>query len=445
MTDGEKLRRFGFDKVALLILLLIGLLAAKLIVSWRAGFKLSKPIVLQGTGLSVSVPKSGGFKQLSEGFEYDNSEFRLSCILQISSDTAVSVSWRYFLVPFKKTVAERFEAQASDIGGAIEKTGSEQFGQFPFDYARIASEKTSILLFSGITQLPDGRTLTLEVSQKGRDIDLAEKIFRSIAASVTFTPDSPLATGRKLLDNFRHSDLAAITAKKTEQNYYYIKNYTGQPLGFITDAISRKTDGRDANSLVTASLYFIRPGISSFAEQSLLRCDPNLQSFKWMSRQSDLLINRDLTTSIELDRQGKVTVQRRNIVQDFAFTSTMLPEILLDTLLESFLQSDFNSVMVDIILPDGRLAPTLVAKTEPQKAVEPNAAWAVRTEIFGTNTNQQTIYFDSTGKILLSEVHGRLSYKLEKTQRDRIIADFPQWLEKIQQIEQYIIPEKSKE
>jgi hypothetical protein len=172
-----------------------------------------------------------------------------------------------------------------------------------------------------------------------------------------------------------------------------------------------------------------------------------------MSRQSDLLINRDLTTSIELDRQGKVTVQRRNIVQDFAFTSTMLPEILLDTLLESFLQSDFNSVMVDIILPDGRLAPALVAKTKLQpvlngaegKAVEPNAAWAVKTEIFGTNTNQQTIYFDSTGKILLSEVHGRLSYKLEKTQRDRIIADFPQWLEKIQQIEQYIIPEKSKE
>ncbi|MGB8226709.1 MAG: hypothetical protein WCE45_07620, partial [Sedimentisphaerales bacterium] len=245
----------------------------------------------------------------------------------------------------------------------------------------------------------------------------------------------------------------AITAKKNEQNYYYIKNYTGQPLGFITDAISRKADGRDANSLLTANLYFIHPGINSFAEQSLLRCDPNFQSFKWMSRQSDLLINRDLTTSIDLDRQGKVTVQRRNIVQDFAFTSTMLPEILLDTLLESFLQSDFNSVMVDIILPDGRLAPALVAKTKLQpvlsgaegKAVEPNAVWAVKSEFFGTNTSQQTIYFDNTGKILLSEVHGRLSYKLEKTQRDRIVADFPQWLEKIQQIEQYIIPEKSKE
>jgi hypothetical protein len=146
-------------------------------------------------------------------------------------------------------------------------------------------------------------------------------------------------------------------------------------------------------------------------------------------------------------------VQRRNIVQDFAFTSTMLPEILLDILLESFLQSDFNSVMVDIILPDGQLAPVLVAKTELQpvlsgaegKTIEPNVAWVVKTDLFGTNARQQTIYFDSTGKIMLSEVQGKLSYKLERTQRDRIVADFPQWLEKIQQIEQYIIPEKSKE
>jgi hypothetical protein len=120
----------------------------------------------------------------------------------------------------------------------------------------------------------------------------------------------------------------------------------------------------------------------------------------------------------------------------------MLPEMLLDTLLESFLQSDFNSVMVDIILPDGQLAPALIAK---QKTTEPNAVWAVKTDLFGTNARQQTIYFDSTGKILLSEVHGKLSYKLQRTQKDRIIADFPQWAEKIQQIEQYIIPEKSKE
>jgi hypothetical protein len=452
MTDGEKLRRFGLDKAALFLLLLAGFFFAELIVSSRTNFKLSKPIELPGTGLAVCVPAGGGFRKLSDGFEYEDREFRLSYVLQISSDAAMSIHWRYFLLPFEKTIPERFQAQAAAIGGSIEKTGSEQFGQFTFDYARIASEKTAVLLFSGTTQLPDGRILTLEVAQRGRNIDLAEKIFRSLATSVTFTPDSPLAKGRELLDNFRQRALENIVQKKARQNYYYIKNYTDQALGFVTDAISLKTDSPDANSLVAVNLYSIHSGISSFAEQGLFRSEPNLQSFKWVSQQSNFLVNRNLTTSIELDQQGMITVltsagpvePQRNIIQNFIFTSTMLPDVLFDTFIESFLQSSSNSVMVDLILSDGRIAPALVTRTEPQKAAEPNIVSAVEIALFGTDASEQTIYFDSNGKILLSQVHGKFSYKLERTQRDRLIADFPTWLEKIQQIEQYIL-EKSKD
>jgi hypothetical protein len=459
MTDSEKLRRFGLDKIALFLLLLAGFFFAQLIVSSRAHFKPSKPVVLPGCGLAVSVP-AGGFKQLSEGFEYNDNEFRLSCIMQISSDSAVMVHWRYFIVPFKKTVAERFEAQASDIGGAIEKTASEQFGQFTFDYARIFSEKNATLLLSGTTQLPDGRTLTLEVAQKSYDIDLAEKIFRSLAASVTFTPASPLADGRKLLDNFRQAysaeagasaakagkAIADILQKNTLQNYYYIKDYTGQSMGFATDAISLKNNKRDANSLTAVSLYFIHLGVNPFAEQSLFRSDPNIQTFKWISQQSNLVINRELITSIELDRESTVTIQsttgktlpERIVSQNFTFTSSALPEILSDTFVESFLQSSFNSVMVDLILSDGRITPALLTKAEPQKTAQPNAASAVKIVFFGTDAREQTTYFDSSGKIVLSEIRGKLSYKLERTQRDRLVADFPGWLEKLELIEQYI-------
>jgi hypothetical protein len=447
MTDSEKLRRFGLDKAALFLLLLAGFFFAKLIISSRTNFKLSESVALQGSGLAVSVPAGGGFKQLSDGFQYEGNEFRLSCVLQISSDAAVSMHWRYFLLPFKKTVSERFQAQALAIAGSIEKTDSKQFGQFTFDYARIFSEKNATLLFCGITQLPDGRILTLEVAQKGQNIDLAEKIFNSLAASVIFTPDNPLAKGGKLLNNFRQQALADIVQKKARQNYYYIKNYTDQSLGFITDATSLKTDSPDTNSLVAVNLYFIHSGINSLAEQSLFRSEPNLQSFKWMSRQSNLLINRDLNTSIELDRQGVITVQtsagsaepERNIIQNFIFTSTMLPEVLFDIFIESFLQSSFDSVMVDTLLSDGRITPVIITRAEPQKTAQPNAASAVEAIFFDSSTSYQTTYFDSDGKILLSEVHGKISYKLERTERDRLITDFPQWLEKIQQIEQYIL------
>ena len=452
MTDSEKLRRIGLDKVALFFLLLAGLFFAKLITSSRTDFKLSGPVTLQGTGLAVSVPAGGGFKQLSDSFQYDDNEFRLSCVLQISSNATVSVHWRYFLLPFEKAVSERFETQASAIAGHIEKTGSEQFGQFTFDYVKIVSdfgelnraEKTVILLFSGTTRLPDGRTLALEVTQKGQHIDFAEKIFDSLAASVTFTPVNPLSKGTELLNNFRSKDLADMTQKKTTQNYYYIKNYTDQNLGFITDAVGFKPHSADANSLAAANLYFIHSGINAFAEQSLFVSEPNIQTFKWASQESDLLINRDSATSIGLGRDGLITVQKRNAVQNFTFTLTMLPEILLDIFVNSFLQSSFDSVMIDVILPDGRIAPALITRAEPQKPAEPNTASTVKVVFFGAGTDYQTMYFDSDGKILLSEVHGKISYKLERTERDRIIADFPQWLEKIQRVEQSIFPKNRK-
>lgn len=438
MTDSEKLRRFGLDKTAFFLLLLAGLFLAKLIISRQTDFKPSEPVALQGCGLAVSVPAGGGFKRLSDGFEYNDNEFRFSCILQINSDSAVSVQWRYFLLPMEKTASERFEIKAASIQGHIESTGADKFGNFTFDYAKIISEKTAAVLFCGTTQLPDGRTLTLDVAQKGQNIDLAEKIFNSLAASVTFTPDNPLAKGAELLNNFRSKDLAAIVQKKARQNYYYIKNYTNQSMGFVTDALGFKADS-NAGSFAAASLYLVQSGAIAFAEQSLFVAEPNMQTFKWASFQSDLSINRNSATSIELDRQGLVTVQKQNVVQNFALTSTMLPEIILDVFINSFLQSTLDSVMIDAILSDGRIKPVLIVRTAVGKNSQINAASAVETVFFGADKSQQTTYFDDDGKILLGEMHGRISYKLENAERERLITDFPAWDEKIRQIGQQIL------
>jgi hypothetical protein len=439
MTNHEKLRRLGLDKIALLLLLAAGLFLAKLVISSRSNFKLSEPVILQGSGLAVSVPTGRGFTQPLEGFQYDDNEFRLISVLQINNNTAISISWRYFLLPPEETAFERFHTQAADIKGSIEKTGSELFGQFTFDYAEIFSAKKPALLFSGTTLLPDGRTLSLEVMQKGLSADLAEKIFKTTIASATYTPDNPMAKGKELLDNFRRNTLADMLQKQAEQNYYYIKNYTGQTLGFTTDTASVKNDVLQANSLVAANLYFFKSGINAFAEQTVFHSKPNLQTFKWASLQRDFLTNRKLTTSIELNSQGTISVHKRDTVQNFTFTPTMLPEIFLDTFIKSFLQSSFDSVMVDLILSDGRIRPVIITRAEPQKA-----ASAVKAAFFGTSVTYQTIYLDSNGNTLASEVQGRISYKLQRAQKEDIIADFPQWADKIEQIEKTFQEESEK-
>lgn len=452
MTDSEKFRRLGLDKVALFLLFVVGLFIAELIVLSRGTLKLSKPVELPGCGLAVSVPAVSERISNGNGFEYKDDEFRLACIMRISGDSAVIVHWRYFIVPFKETIAEKFQAQASDIEGDVENTGSEKIGQFTFDYAGIFSEKNETLLLSGATQLPDGRTLMLDVAQKGGGTDLAEKIFRSLAASVTFTQASPLADGRKLMSDFRQKNLEDIVQKETRQNYYYIEDYTGRNMGFIIDAVALRNSRRDANSLTAASLYCLYPVTNPSAEQSLFRSDPNLRTFKWISQQNSFVINRQVTTSIELDRQGMITVHSAGqplpqgiVSQETTLAPTMLPEMLFDIFIESFLESSFSSVMVDLIISDGRITPALITKTQPQKTAEPNAVSAVKILYFGTDAGEQTTYFDGSGKILLSEVHGKLSYKLKRAERNRLVADFPAWLDKLQEVEQYIQGKDKKE
>ncbi|MDD5134785.1 MAG: hypothetical protein PHP01_05185, partial [Phycisphaerae bacterium] len=364
MTDIKKIKQIGLDKIAFLILLIAGLICAKLIVSSRSSFKLSKPVSLNGTGLSVSIPAGGGFMPVSDGFSYIDNEFRLGSILQIGRNTAISVHWRYFILPAEQTPSEKFGNDANSIDGIIESSQTKQFDQFSFDCVKIVAEKKGIMILCGTTQLSSGRTLTLEVMQKGRDFNMANKIFNTVIESVSFKAENPLTDGIKFLDNFRQKNLAEIIGKKNKQNYYYIQDFTNKILGFATDAAGIRPDSKN-NSIVAASLYFLHSGRIAHAEQDLFTGELNINTFKWANSQSNMIINREIPTSIELDAEGIITVHKTNGLQNFKLSSSMLPEMLFDTFVEDFLHSDFNAVMVDMILSDGSIKPAIIKKADP--------------------------------------------------------------------------------
>lgn len=441
MVDSEKAKRFGLDKIGFFVLLLAGVFCAKLLVSSRTNFKLSKPVHLDGTGVSAAIPSGGGFQHISEGFSYNDNEFRLGAVLRAGRQAAVSVHWRYFLLPIEQALPESFAEDANTLGGVVEYSRSEQFGQLTFECAKIVAANTATVLLTGATVLPDGRMLKLEVVQAGREFDMADKVFNSVIASASFKAESPLADGLKFLENFRQKDFAEIASKKTGQNYYYIEDFTDKRLGFSTDAVGVVADSSKVDSAIAAALYFFQTERIALAELDLFACEMNIHTFKWGNRQSDMLINREIPTTVKLDETGMITIQKRGGMRNFASSGSMLPEILFDCAIESFLRSDFDAVMLDMIDSDGTINPIIIKKTkvEADKFPDLKATKAVEVKYFGIGAGVQTIYLNDAGETLISEMRGRMSYRLRKTEKENIIADFPEWTEKIEQVKGYIV------
>jgi hypothetical protein len=438
MKNGEKLRQFGLDKIAFLGLFLLGLLLAEILISYRSDFKLSEPIGLKGTGLEVCVPAGDNWKRLSNGFKYENSEFNFACVMQISGDSAISAQWQYFLLPSEKTPLERFQAETVLIKGHIESTGSDKIGDLKFDYAKIDSNQ--ITLFCGTTTLPDGRILALEVGQKGLGTDLAEKIFKALSASIKYQSDNSVAKGAKFLKDFKTSYLTMLP-RGGWQNYYRLKDARGSTIGFTSNSISYSADSNENSAIFSADLLLLSSGFNAYAEQSIFYSDVSLGKFDWTVKQGSLLTNRELPTHIQLN-DSNLTVEKQNITEKFTFTDTILPETFFDLAVASFLKSNFDTVMFEILISSGKIAPVIISRINtPQTSVLP-AESAAGVEIFGTNTTNQKMFFDGQGGLLSAEIQGSLSYRLERAARADILADFPQWFDKIQQMEQYQLKKK---
>jgi hypothetical protein len=433
MTDNEKLRQIGLDKVAFLILLVLGLVAAKFIISYGSKLEVTQPLALKGTGLEVAVPSGESWKRLSNGFKYENNAFSFTSVMQISSDSTITVQWQYALLPTKKTILERLQVEAQAAKGRIESSESGKFGNFDFDFAKIVSEKVTV--FYGTTTLPDGRILILEVGQAGRGIDLAEKIFRNLLASVKYNPDNPVVKGTELLKTFKGS-LAALLPQVSAVNYYRLKDTRGSSIGFTTDSIGFSADGNENSAISATSLLFLSSGFNVYAEQSIFFSNISLTKFDWAIKQGNLLTNREVPLHIMLNDQ-LMTIQRQNIAEKLGYTDSMLPDPLFVLAVEAFLKSNFDSVMFDIVISEGKIAPVILSRiNSPETSVLP-AESAANVEFFAANTVTQKMYFDGEYKLLSADIQGGMPYRIERTSRADIIADFPQWLDRIQQMEQY--------
>jgi hypothetical protein len=446
MSKGEKLRRFGADKVAFLILLIIGLLIAQYVVSSRSALELSDSINLKGSGLTVSLPVKNNWKRTTSDFVFTENEFRIGAQLQISNDSAITVIWRYSILPVKVAPAERFAQFANAVNGKIITSGSNKYGHFTWDYATIVGEGGQLMI--GTTVLPNDRVLTLQVAQKGTGSELAEKVFKALLASAKYLDDNAYAKGLNFLNEFKNSYLPSLPLTELNgQNlvdFFRIKDSAGNSVGFTTDSLTYTSEPNDSYNFTLSSLFFYSPSFKTIAEQSFFRSDTTLTIFDWAVKEGNQLANRQDLTHLQLDKNKIVTIERSGRIEQLPFTNIMMPESLFDFVVADFLKSNFDALYLEILVADGSIAPVMLSRIKSNETAALPERSAAQAEFFGSFAANLKMYYDGSGRLVSSELQGSLSYRRERTTKASIFADFPQWLSKIEQIEQYRNKRKAK-
>ena len=113
MVDENKTEKYIAKTIALPALLVISLLTARLVMQSKTGIRMSAPIELNRSGLSVSMPSGNGWK-CKEKWSFEDSSFNISSIFAVSglNDRAYA-QCRYLLAAGEETPTERLDQEYS--------------------------------------------------------------------------------------------------------------------------------------------------------------------------------------------------------------------------------------------------------------------------------------------------------------------------------------------
>ena len=207
MDDTHGIKKHEYDKIALLGLFVLSLLMAYIIVAFRSRLQFSDPIPLSQLGLSVSMPSGHGW-QGDKQWNYQENMFSVISLFPRGSDRPTAwASCRYLLSAETATPQMQFEQRASAINAVVTQTNQTQTDTLTIDWARIDMPELRFSMFFGTSRLPDNRQLDIEVGQIAGEVELAERIFKSIIENLKFEDNRLLKDGTEIIAEIKRSGI----------------------------------------------------------------------------------------------------------------------------------------------------------------------------------------------------------------------------------------------
>lgn len=427
MNVFRDIKKQGGDKIGLLGLFVLAVLAAYVTVALKSAVKLSKPIPLPHTGLSISMPVGNGWHS-EQRWMYRESAFILTSVFALQPEKATGWAHCQYRWAAKKAASEdRFAWKASEVDGEIVESGQTQVKALTIDWVRIERPDFFLTTFWGTAGLPNGRQLDIEVHQIMSDPELSKRIFYRILKNVRFTDDPLLRAGAEIITAAKSKGLGVDLDIQDQQTLYLIKDSADQPIGFTMETLV--DSGSDTRLNVQGEGFLYIGGQNGGEQEISFRCSNNLDEFAYDSRIES--IEKSSSTEVVLDGTGTLTVRKhgpQSETKKYYPGSAALPDIFFVQIFRWMLDSDRPEIVLDLIEAGGKIIPTYISKIETEN---PEAAYVFDLEFLDDQGFSQRVFLDEQKQIYRSLVQREIKYVFEKAGTEEIIREFPEQARRI--------------
>lgn len=429
MYDSNKAKKYSLDKLALLGLFVLSLAVAKLLVVSKSAVRLSSPIELPYSGLSLSLPSGNGW-QSELKWRYQQNGFTLKSALAVKQSVfRAHAQCRYLLAADSRPLPELFNERESAIEGRATQTGQTKIANLTIDWARIEKIERSTVLFFATARLPDNRQLDIDILGSADESGTTELVFNLMINSIKFTDNNLLHAGADIVAQIRQQGLNAILAStppynKNSQLFFLLKDRQERPIGFLMDLFIDTGESEPLN--IRAADYYYFRDVSPSEQAAFFQADSRFQKFVWRTetagRTGTQIVADDpcLITVTRFDRTAEENVYQLN--------PAAIPDMLLDLAVIKMLDSGYDKIILDVINSDGMVVPTTVTKVrQGQNAVGcDNYPYVLKTEMLDGRGYSTLTCLDDQKQIVRFLLMQEQTYVVERVAEDDILRLFPE-------------------
>ena len=349
----------GLDKLALLSILVISIAIAALIVMLKTRTGLTSPITLKHVNLSASVPTDNGW-QTKKQWDFIDNGFALSSIYKNTSQkTTALAQCRYQIQKIQTPVEMQMKQKAFSLKDKITQQGQIVSDSLNFDWVMIGSHT-----FYAVSNLPNNRSIEVEVQQIANETEWARKIFLDIIDSVKYDNTS-IEAANQLVSDLKKIGPAKFIKEKKQKNFFLVSNQQKTPVGFTVETYL-KSETVAPLDLRAATFFYIRNNNLSNEQVTFFQSNDTIDRFYWKSETNSIRGKKSI--EIVANDPSLMTVTNFNYetaTENCQLSPAAIPDIFMNQLLELFIASKYDEVTVDIIEAEGIVTPALLTKLKP--------------------------------------------------------------------------------